>query len=213
LPAYSPFYWNVNRAEDNWADPTQFEVPSWVGSAWTALANQPVLAMLAATYHEGLMLAEANHGSYGLLASVAIIEAIGNMAVRRPPRCNECAQVIDAGERFRTALKRVVEEDLADDLRDAYKRRSMTVHGSRLHGMELLGGSGAFGAPALLSDDPLTEFEGMASVLRQAAARLLKEEFSAPRVDSSLTRANLPRLIAMSERTGPVTMGVEVESG
>jgi hypothetical protein len=210
LPAYSPFYPDSHKRDENWADPAPFEVPSWIGNAWTRLTNEPELAMLLTTYHEGLLLEGANHSSYGLLASVAVVEAIGNRAESKLPKCEDCRQVTGAGARFRAALARVVDDDLADDIRIAYSRRSGTAHAGKLHGMEPFGGT--FPPPALLSDNPPAEFEGMASVLRQAAARLLKEELGAPRQHNVLTRDNLPRLIAMVQTTGPVAVGMEVEN-
>lgn len=203
LPEYSLTYPEYLKRDENYDDPTPFTVPEWVDVAWTNLRNDAKLAELVAAYHENLLLDSGHHDSYGLLASVAIIEAIGNRAVQKLPKCKECGMVTGSSARFRAALAKVMSEDDARALgRAVYGHRSKTAHDGVLHGTELTLGSHA--PVQLLSDNPPVQFGYTARILRTAAAHLLQLELGAPPRPRKLTSADGPRgIIAMARTTVP----------
>jgi hypothetical protein len=177
LPKYSGFFPDDLKREDNYGDPSPFEVPAWVNDAWAKLQGDPELTQLVATYHESLLLEAQHHGSYGLIAAVAIVEAIGNRAYKKLPRCVKCKAHTESTERFRSALRRVMDENRAAALaKVVYNQRSKTAHAGALHGTEFI--VGAYEGASLMSDNPPAEFGYTARVLRNAAAKLLRLELA-----------------------------------
>jgi hypothetical protein len=200
LPEYPFTYPDYLKGEDNYADPTIFTLPTWIEAAWTNLQQDPQLARLVGAYHENLLLDSGNHDSYALLASVAVIEAIGNRAVGKLPRCEMCGLTTGSSARFRAALERVMAKDDAAALgKVVYGHRSKTAHDGVLHGTELTHGSHPV---QLLSEDPPTQFEYAARMLRIAVAHLLQMELGAPPREKKLSSADGPRgVIAMARTT------------
>lgn len=173
LPRYSASFPERLRREDNYGEPVIFEMPEWINGAWRALQRDQNLAQLVATYHESLLLSLQHHDSYGLLAAVAIVEAIGNKDYEKLPRCPKCKIVTGSTARFRSALRKVVSEEQAIRLAKViYGQRSSTAHDGILHGTEFI--TGEHGHLNLMSENPEMEFADSAREFRQIAAALLR---------------------------------------
>ena len=131
------------------------------------------------------------HPSYAALAFVAVVEALGNRAVKKLPRCNQCKTIIESGKRFRETLARVIPAEEAEHFgREFYDRRSRTAHEGILHGAEQMFGRLPYGLG--ISEDPIRDFDSLAHNLSAVARRLLLLE--AGQVDVPKSSLLLPFL-------------------
>lgn len=177
LPKYSPSFPDHLKHDDNYGDPTLFDVPEWVNGAWAKLQDDRELTQLVATYHESLLLEAQDHDSYALLSTVAIVEAIGKRTGNELSRCPKCKSFTGATERFRSALRRVMDHENAARLtKVVYEQRSRTAHDGALHGIEFIVGSHT--GLNLMSDNQPVEFQGTVHLMRSVAAKLLRSELT-----------------------------------
>jgi hypothetical protein len=150
-------------------DPEVVEIDYLFEAAWATLQEDGGLARLVMAYRESLRLVQDRHPSYGLLAAVGIIEAVGEGA--EASKCPACENVPKATARFRQALNRAVDEVTARRLFKVYDQRSETAHGAVLHGMEPFGGS--MPAPRVYTAKANERFANTVRAMQRAAANLL----------------------------------------
>lgn len=149
----------------------EFSVPGWIASRWDDILRETSLRDALINYHEGLLMM-SSHPSYAALAFVAVVEALGNRAVKKLPRCAECKLILGSGKRFRDALARVIPVEEAESLgRKFYDRRSRTAHDGILHGTEPIFGALSYWGG--ISSHPTREFERLLHQLFVVAHRLL----------------------------------------
>jgi hypothetical protein len=131
-------------------------LPPWTSAAWQMCKARPEIACAVAAYHQGAELAR-RHPSYGFVAFVGAIEAIGKTFPRPEIKgCRTCGR----GEgyamvQFREALGLVMSASAAKEFCGrVYRGRSMTAHGGILFGTEPLLGSVEVSG-VLRRDEPL----------------------------------------------------------
>lgn len=111
-------------------------LPDWIQAAWYRLeVDDPAgdIGAALSLWHEGVLL-QPEHPSFALVAFVACVEQIGKVL----------APAIGGSRgRFWSALQLGTNAHELTELKkvDVYKLRSMTAHGSRMHGLETVFGS------------------------------------------------------------------------
>jgi hypothetical protein len=113
------------------------------------------------------MQASVMHPSLALVAFVASIEKIGTLLLEATEKAG-----FGAAEQFRAGLRRAVNADEAAFLSSAYKARSATVHGGKLHGGETTPGLLRMGVWPL---DEESEFRWLLLTRMREASRRLVE--------------------------------------
>jgi hypothetical protein len=146
-------------------------VPDWLGQAEQAVVGNPKLLESALLmHHEGLLLGR-DHASLSLVCFVAAIETVAQIS-RKPERRPECKSVLGSAQRFRDAIRTVLDAEEATALEDAYSKRSKTVHQGTLYGAEVRMNS--FGAMSLFLPDPVLGFTwGTVRIARRASRALI----------------------------------------
>jgi hypothetical protein len=137
----------------------RLEVPHWLPTANVKLDADEELCNALLAYHEGILL-KRGHPSLAAVAFVAALDGIG----RR--------HASGSKNRVKAAAARVLSEEEASALVDAYELRCSTVHEGVMHGGEVLGG--VFTMPRFLSRDEASEFVwGSLRRLEQAAQAVI----------------------------------------
>ncbi|PRY18874.1 hypothetical protein [Pseudosporangium ferrugineum] len=186
LPAASPWEREDMILPADEVQVHEVEVPPWINARWETIVGDVRLTHALLNHHEG-MLMMANHPSHACLAFVTTIEALGNRAIKKPPRCKHCRVVSGSGERFRQALARVIPADEAEQLgRRFYNWRSRTAHDGILHGLEPT--FGAWPHSSGFSESTERAFQTELFGLAAAARRLLLLEVGGIAVPQSSLR-------------------------
>ena len=142
----------------------------WIVPAWDTLELNAGLDRAAAAYHEGADLMR-QHPSFGLVAFVGAIEAVGNwLPDQAPEPCETCGNVPKAAARFRRALELVMPaNDAKKYCTTVYGKRSKAAHDGVLFGTESLVGS--YEAPGVLRYNSALDFRWRELAPLQAIAR------------------------------------------
>jgi len=145
-------------------------IPAWLERAELAVSDDAKLLESALLmHHEGVLLGR-DHSSLSLVCFVAAIETIAQIS-KRPERCRECKSVLSSAQRFRDAIKTVLDENETEALAEAYSKRSKTVHQGTLYGAEIRMNS--MGAMSLFLSDPILGFTMGTVTTAQRASRAL----------------------------------------
>jgi hypothetical protein len=151
------------------------DLPDWFVGAWQRL-DEPSFGSkflpCLSIWHEGIIL-QAEHPSLSFMAYVASIEQASHVLF--PGRKFE-----KDSERFWASVETVASGESLDQIREMnpYKKRSATVHGGSLHGIE-----SEFGhmlLPPIGPGDPIYDFvfnhlRQMARVSRDVLLRTIKQ--------------------------------------
>jgi hypothetical protein len=117
------------------------DLPTWLGTGWTQLNENPRLSIAASFWHQGLLAAPA-HPSLALVAFTAAIEGLTNLLAESGEevpdmrRCKTCKSSSGATARVKAACALVGDPVATRALHKLYDRRSKTAHGAQLHGIE-----------------------------------------------------------------------------
>ena len=161
-------------------------LPTWLGSAWTAMEDDQFLTNAAHAWHEGLLML-ASHPSFAVAAFVSAVDALGHTDWARLR--TSVPKSAGAGRRVKALLATEIVGPGSGQLIDAiYELRNGTTHEARLHGFEFTMGAvsamslvqwqDAGGADRILftpaDADPIHDFlSGVLMPLRRASQRLV----------------------------------------
>lgn len=174
-------------------DPDPQQIPSWVGGAWEALAEDEALASALTFWHKGLLLAP-EFPSFTLEAWVGSIEASARAdAIRVIAESDETSRQSGAARRFWNTVGLVADNEEVDQLKawKVWDKRSAVAHGGRTYGIETLFGSlfllryqpSMLGEPARIEIDEADPAQffilRILPIVRNVAARLLYKALGA----------------------------------
>jgi hypothetical protein len=117
------------------------ELPTWLGTGWNQLKENPRLSVTASFWHQGLLAAPA-HPSLALVAFTAAIEGLTDLLAESGEEipdmrhCKTCKSSSGATSRVKAACALVGDPAVTRALHKLYDRRSKTAHGAQLHGIE-----------------------------------------------------------------------------
>jgi hypothetical protein len=175
--------------------PYEVQVDDWMTDG-LARANAPSNFYLADALgaHLDAHALEWQYPSQACIAYVAVIESLGKRLVPAQER-----EANGSTEAFRRGLDQVLYVDEATRLAKAYRPRSSTAHGGRVHGTQA--SLGVDGVHGFLADDRSRDFEHLLMGLQKAARRLLTLELGGPQT-WQLNEDDMPRGLVVAQVIG-----------